>query len=90
MSDKINRKICIFVPSMGGGGAERVMLVLSNGLASEGLDVDLVLVKAEGPYMNQLHSRVRVVDLKATRVLTSLPKLIRYIRRERPFLFYRH
>jgi len=70
---------------MGGGGAERVMLALSNGLASEGLDVDLVLVRAEGPYMAQLHSRVRVVDLKATRVLTSLPKLIRYIRRERPY-----
>jgi glycosyltransferase involved in cell wall biosynthesis len=79
------RKISIFVPSMRGGGAERVMLALSEGLVKEGLDVDLVLVKAEGPYLAQVPPEVRIVDLKANRVLASLPNLISYIRRERPY-----
>jgi len=76
--------LALFIPTLGGGGAERVMVNLARGFSEQGLKVDLVLAKAEGPYLSQVPSRVRVVDLKASRVLTSLPGLVRYLKRERP------
>jgi len=76
--------ISIFIPSLRGGGAERVMVTLANGFAGQGHRVDLVLARAEGPYLADVSARVRVVDLGASRVLTSLPGLVRYLRREKP------
>jgi glycosyltransferase involved in cell wall biosynthesis len=69
---------------MAGGGAERGAVKLAEGLARRGYAVDLVLARAEGPRMAEIPDDVRLVDLGARRVLTSLPALIRYLRRERP------
>jgi glycosyltransferase involved in cell wall biosynthesis len=77
-------KIALFLPSLRGGGAERVMVNLARGFVERGLRVDLVLARAEGPYLSQVPKEVRVVDLGARRVLYSLPGLVRYLRRERP------
>ena len=60
------------------------MLKLAGGFAQRGLDVDLVLSRAEGPYLSEVPEAVRVVDLGATRVLRSLPSLSRYLRSNRP------
>lgn len=78
------KKVALFLPSLRGGGAERVMVNLARGFAEQGLKVDLVLARAEGPYLTQVSPEVRVVDLHAPRVLASLPGLVRYLRRERP------
>lgn len=78
------RHIAVFVPSMRGGGAERVMLTLANNFAGRGHRVDLVLAKAEGPYLPDISENVRLVDLDMPRVLRSLWPLVRYLRRERP------
>lgn len=77
-------KIALFIPSLRGGGAERVMVNLARGFAKQGFKVDLVLAKAEGPYLSQVPDNVRVIELKSRRVLYSLPGLIRYLRQERP------
>jgi len=66
------------------GGAERSMLKLAAGIVSRGYPVDLVLSRAEGPFMAEVPKSLRLIDLKARRVLSSLPALIRYLRRERP------
>jgi glycosyltransferase involved in cell wall biosynthesis len=60
------------------------MVNLALGFVEQGLKVDLVLAKAEGPYLSRVPEEVRVVDLGARRVLYSLPGLVRYLRRERP------
>ena len=57
---------------------------LCRGLAERGHAVDLVLAQAEGPHMAEIPSSVRVRDLRATRVLASLPALVRYLQLERP------
>lgn len=77
-------RIAIFTANMAGGGAERAMLKLAGGIANDGYDVDLVLSRAEGPYLSQVSDAVRVVDLDSGHVLSSLPGLIRYLRREQP------
>jgi glycosyltransferase involved in cell wall biosynthesis len=77
-------RLAIFLPGLYEGGAERSMLNLAKGISTQGYSVDLVLARAEGPYMEQIPDTVRLVDLKAPRVLGSVPALIKYIQRERP------
>lgn len=76
--------VAIYVPSLRGGGTERVMVTLANGFVDRSLKVDLVLAQAEGPYLPAVDARVRIVDLKSHRVLVSLPGLVRYLRLTRP------
>jgi glycosyltransferase involved in cell wall biosynthesis len=76
--------IAFFLPSLCGGGAERVVVNLAQGITERGIRVDLVLAAAEGPLLDQVPAAVRVVDLRAPRVLRSLVPLVGYLRRERP------
>lgn len=81
----MSARISLFLPSLHGGGAERVMVTLANGFARRGYPVDLVLAAVEGPYVSDVESAVRVVDLRAQgRVSRALLPLARYLRRERP------
>ncbi len=77
-------KIALFLPSLRGGGAERMMVHLARGFVERGLNVDIVLAKAEGPYLSQVPPEVRIIDLEASRVLLAFPGLVRYLRKERP------
>jgi len=76
--------IAFFLPSLVGGGAERVTVNLAEAITERGLPVDLVLVAAEGVFLEQLSPSVRVVDLHARRTLRSIGPLASYLRRERP------
>lgn len=76
--------IAFFMPLLTAGGVERVTLNLAQGITERGFPVDLVLAAAEGPFRDQLPPTVRVVDLRAGRVLRSLVPLTSYLRRERP------
>jgi len=86
MSDKTADKplISIFLPSLRGGGAERVMLYLAWGFVERGYEVEFVLAKRVGTHLSEVPKNIKVVDLKAGRVLKSLPPLVRYLRRSQP------
>ncbi len=77
-------KVALFLPSLRGGGAEKSFLHLSMGFAQHGAETAIVLSRAEGVYMPYVPQGVRVVDLKARRVLFSLHRLVRYLRHECP------
>ena len=77
-------RVCLFLPSLHGGGAEKVMLNLARGFLKSGLKVDLVLVRAEGVYLAEVPDAARVINLEASRVLFSLLGFVRYLRSERP------
>lgn len=78
------RSIALLMPSLEAGGAERVMLHLARGFRERGLAVDLVVFKAGGAFANDIPEGVRLVNLRTRRALTSLPALVRYLRRDRP------
>jgi glycosyltransferase involved in cell wall biosynthesis len=80
----MNEKLALFLPSLVGGGAERVMVNLANSMAAKGVRVDLVVANAEGAYKNQVAPNVNIVDFKSERSLASFPKLISYLRSEKP------
>lgn len=77
-------RLAFFLPGLYEGGAERIVLNLTKGLSERGYAVDLVLARAEGPYMGQIPDGVRLIDLKAARVINSVPALIKYLQLERP------
>lgn len=77
------KRLALFVPSLVGGGAERMALTLVQGMTERGYSMDLVLAQGEGSLITEVPDSVRVVDLKGSRVLTSLPNLVMYLRSEK-------
>ena len=77
-------RIALFTGSMRGGGAERVMLTIASSLAARGMSVDLVLMHAEGEYLDLVPHNVRVIDLDCRRTLACVSRFLRYVLRERP------
>ncbi len=77
-------KIAVFLASLQGGGAERNMLRLANSFAEQGLKVDLVLTQNNGAYFSEISPKVKLVNLKASRVILSLPQVITYLKQEKP------
>ncbi len=91
-------RVALFLRTLTGGGAERVMMNLAHGFAKQGLKVDLVLSKAEGTYLRQVTDEVRIVDLKISEFdklssfklptsfqsTKSLFKLVHYLQQEQP------
>jgi glycosyltransferase involved in cell wall biosynthesis len=76
--------VALFVPSLRAGGAERVAINLAAGFVALGQPTDLVAVSGQGEFAEQIPQGVRLIDLKVSRVLSSLPGLMAYLRRERP------
>src|SRR4051812_49117722 len=84
MSGADRRPVAFYLPNLQGGGAERVVVNLAEGLSDRGVPVDLVVAAATGPLLDQLPKGVRLFDLRAGRVLPSLRPLVRYLRAESP------
>ena len=80
----MKRHVALFLPSLEGGGAERAFVDLANQFVDLGNRVDLVLVRAKGPYLCEVRPEVRVVDLQGSRTTLAVLKLFRYLRENRP------
>lgn len=79
-----DRRVAFFLPSLAGGGAERVVANLALEFVDRGFEVDVVLQQAAGPYLAQVADRVRIVDLKARRMALCAAPLVSYLRQRRP------
>lgn len=92
-----SRRLALFLDEFCLGGAQRRMLTLAHAFAVLGHQVDLVVVRARGPLLEELSPLVRLVALdpwgerlpwvkqrKGRWVATGLPALVRYLRREQP------
>ncbi len=77
-------RISIFMPDLGGGGAERVVINLANAFSARGYQVEMVLMSARGEFLSELHPDIRVVDLKIERVRKLLFSLTNYLRATKP------
>ncbi|NEQ74546.1 MAG: glycosyltransferase [Okeania sp. SIO2C9] len=76
--------LAIHIRFLYGGGAERVLVNLMPAFIKQGVKVDLVMNMAEGPYLSEVPPEVSTIDLKTKKTLAGLPKLVRYLRQERP------
>ena len=77
-------RVAFFLPHLGGGGTEKAVVTLANGLAARGYAVDMILVRWVGQLTVGLSKNVRTIELKAVDSYLALPALIKYLRKERP------
>ncbi len=85
----MTRERCLFVlPSLGGGGAERVVTTLLRHMNPNRFDLHLAVARDSGPNKHNIPDHVTVHDLAASRVVRSIVPLLRTIRRIRPHVVF--
>ena len=80
----MQKKLTIILENLAGGGAERNLTILMNHLAEADWGIDLVLVKKEGKFLENLSPKIKVHGLHARNLIFSLLPLIKYIKRNQP------
>jgi glycosyltransferase involved in cell wall biosynthesis len=71
------KRVLFLMPSLTGGGAERVIVTLLQYLDRSRFEPHLALVEAAGPYLKEVPADVPLHDLKAKRVRRAFPGIIR-------------
>ena len=81
----MKKKICFIVPSLGGGGAERVAFHLLNNLSLDNFDLSVVVVyKDKGDYLKDLRKEVRKTFLEKDKIRYCLFSLYKSLKSEKP------
>ncbi len=85
-----NPTVSFFLPALDGGGAERAMLHIAQGLAAQGMKVDLVLAQARGAYLDKVPASIRIVDLQAQFpvLISKTLALHRYLQQKQPEVLF--
>jgi len=81
-------KIAFVLPSLRGGGAERVVLNIIRELERKSHNIDLVLVEASGEFLNDVPSTITIIDLGTKRTYRSIFPLINYLSKEKPQIVF--
>jgi glycosyltransferase involved in cell wall biosynthesis len=76
--------IVIFASFSGSGGVERMLVNLMRGFVDCGREVDLLLVRAEGPHLASLPDAVHQIRLGTDHTFLAIPALAGYLRKKRP------
>ncbi len=85
MFTDIKRPIAFFIPALNGGGAQKVVVNLSNALPElTDHPIHVVLARKEGEFLGELRSEVQVIDLGTKRTSRSAWALARYMRKHKP------
>jgi glycosyltransferase involved in cell wall biosynthesis len=85
MDHGTKRRLALFLPNLGIGGAERVALAILQGFLDRGYEVDLVLACRVGVLLPLVPDGVQVIDLRAPRSRQLIFALVRYLRDRRPY-----
>jgi len=80
----VKKKLAIVVPSLRGGGAERVMVNIIRHIDTSKFDIRLILIKKEGPYVQFIPEHIPVIDLNSNRVRFAIVKLIKELNKYKP------
>ena len=84
MATPMNSRIAIFFPNLSAGGVQRSLLLLTEGFLKYGLQVDLIVGQAEGPFLSHVPAGAWLINLNARHVREALPGLIRYLKDSPP------
>ena len=80
------KKVCFVLPSLAGGGAERVAVQVLSALDERRWDRSMYLFKREGPFLADLPATVRLSSSTSESRIGRMLDLRRYVRDTRPDL----
>jgi glycosyltransferase involved in cell wall biosynthesis len=76
--------LVIYLPSLDGGGAERIHINLAPLLIANRFDVTFLIQRIAGPLVEAVPPGVRVVSLECSHTLNTLQPLVRFLKKEQP------
>jgi len=78
------RRVLFVIPSLQGGGAERVFSNILRALDHNLFEVHLAVLKAIGPFMQDIPADVCIHDLKISRIRYAMPRIVRLVYKLKP------
>ena len=84
MNGAAQADIAFFLATSGHSGVDRLMGNLIREIARRGYHIDLLRVRGHGPHIAPLPNHVRCIDLGSRHVNSSLPGLVRYLKKASP------
>ena len=84
----MKKKIIFILPSLYGGGAERIVLNLLKHIDRSKFTPVLALVKKEGRYLQDVPKDVELIDLEVKQARYSLFKIAKLIREQKPDIIF--
>ena len=83
-------RVAIYLDSLQGYGADKVLVKITNGLAQKGVQVDLVVAKKPEHPVQELHPGVQVLNLGSSRkqILRNVLGLSRYLSIHQPDVLF--
>lgn len=81
---RIRQRLLLLIPSLAGGGAERVFVTLLRHLDRQQLKLHLGVLRPRGVFLPEIPSDVAVHHLCVPHVRNCAPKLVRLVRRLQP------
>lgn len=84
----MSERVAIFIPSLNGGGAEKAMLILGEGIVELGFDVDLITASKGGVLSTDIHPKIRWINFGKNRTFSALLPLTSYLRKEKPAVLF--
>lgn len=84
----MRKDITFLIPSLSGGGVEKVTFLMVNELAKRGWEVTLMISRLGGPYLEKLQPQIKICKLKSERISANLFEIAKYLKKEKPSIFF--
>src|SRR6478752_7203980 len=84
----VNKNITFCIPSLTGGGVEKVTMLLANELCTRGWVVTILIARAEGPYLERLNKNIQIIPLGHRNISRNVIAIAKYLRKKKPSIFY--
>ena len=80
--------LVIFSAGLYRGGAQRVAIDIANAFSLKGKKIHLIVLGLEKGFEKELKKNIRIINFDCQRVLYSIPKLISYLKKTKPKIFF--
>ncbi len=78
------KTICVVLPNLAGGGAERLHIYLANDWAARGFSVELLTLQNQGELVPLVGQRVKIAGLSVDRIRSAIWPLAAHLRKTKP------
>lgn len=80
----MHNNVCLFLPNLCIGGAERSAANIANGLDDQGYNVSIILIQEKGEYISKLNKGIKIINLNVNKISQSIIPLYKYIKKYNP------